>query len=117
MSPRDWRIRIHDILNAVRAIESYTSGMSFAEFAADPRTIDAVIRNLTVIGEAANHVPEEVCLQYDEIPWQEMKSIRNVVVHEYFGVSSRIVWDTANIDLPRIIPLLERILEPGSSPR
>ena len=111
MSPRDWRIRIHDILNAAQSIETYTEGLSCAEFAADQRTFDAVIRNLTVIGESANHVPEEVCLRYADIPWQEMKGIRNIVVHEYFGVSTRIIRDTVRIDLPPVIPLLEKILE------
>ncbi len=111
MSPRDWRIRIHDILNAAGSIETYTEGLSFAEFAADQRTFDAVIRNLTVIGESANHVPEEVCLRYADIPWQEMKGIRNIVVHEYFVVSPQIIWDTISIDLPQIIPFLKKLIE------
>jgi len=111
VSPRDWRIRIHDILNAAQSIETYTEGMSFEEFTADSRTLDAVIRNLTVIGGSADHVPEEICLLYAEIPWQEMKGIRNVVVHEYFLVSPQIIWDTISIDLPQIIPSLKKLIE------
>lgn len=111
MSPRNWRVRIHDIINAVKAIESYIEGMEYENFAFDQKTIDAVIRNLTIIGEAANNVPEEIIREHPSIPWQEMKGIRNIVVHEYFGVSASIVWDTVRIDIPPIIPLLEKILE------
>lgn len=112
MSPRNWRVRIHDILNAIKAIESYAKGMVvFEDFASDQKTVDAVIRNLVIIGEAATNVPEEIILDHPSIPWQEMKGIRNIVVHEYFGVSTRIIRDTVRIDLPPVIPLLEKILE------
>lgn len=111
MSPRNWRVRIHDILNAIKAIESYAKGMEFEYFASDQKTVDAVIRNLVIIGEAATNVPEEIILDHPSIPWQEMKGIRNIVVHEYFGVSTRIIRDTVRIDLPPVIPLLEKILE------
>ena len=57
MPERDWRIRIHDITDAIEKIQKYTMGMSFSEFHADDRTIDAVLRNLAVIGEAARHIP------------------------------------------------------------
>ena len=81
MSPRNWRVRIHDILNAIKAIESYAKGMEFEDFASDQKTVDAVIRNLVIIGEAATNVPEEIILDHPSIPWQEMKGIRNIVVH------------------------------------
>lgn len=74
--PRNWKLRITDILDAIAAIQAYTSGMEYEHFAHDPKTVDAVLRNLTIIGEAANHVPEEVIQAYPEIPWAEMSGMR-----------------------------------------
>jgi uncharacterized protein with HEPN domain len=67
--------------------------------------VDAVIRNFIVIGEAAYHIPEEICWTNPEIPWSDMRSMRNFVVHEYFGVNYKILWDTIRIDLPPVVPL------------
>ena len=64
MPERDWRLRIHDITEAIHKIQKYTNGMSFSEFHADDRTIDAVLRNLKVIGEAARHIPPHVTEKY-----------------------------------------------------
>jgi uncharacterized protein with HEPN domain len=89
--PRDWKQRIADILEAVERIQRYTSGMDLDSFSADDRTVDAVVRNITVIGEAARSVPDEVRRAHPEIPWDEMRGIRNVIVHDYFGVSLSIL--------------------------
>ena len=78
MPPREWIVRIEDILEASRRIVDYVGDSTQKEFSADPRTIDAVIRNLTVIGEAARHIPEEAIQQYPETPWKEMRGIRNI---------------------------------------
>jgi uncharacterized protein with HEPN domain len=67
--PRNWKIRIHDILKALESIRVYTKGMSFEDFSADQKTIDAVVRNFIVIGEAAAHVPDNICSRYPEILW------------------------------------------------
>ena len=77
MLHRDWKIRIHDMLKAVEAIRHYTEGMSFEEFTADRKTVDAVVRNLMIIGEAAARTPDDVCLTHPEIPWYEMRGMRN----------------------------------------
>jgi uncharacterized protein with HEPN domain len=108
---RELLFRIQDILDALEAIRSYTSGMAFSDFVADRRTVDAVIRNLAVIGEAASHIPAEVCADHPDIPWMDMRGMRNFVVHEYFGVSDAILWDTVTRNLPTLPELLERILE------
>lgn len=111
MPSRDWRIRIEDILDAVGAVQEYVTGMGFDEFTRDRRTIDAVLRRFTVIGEAAAHVPAEVCSRYPEVPWGEMRAMRNFVVHEYFGVSEKILWDTIQVELPEVVSLLRKVLE------
>ena len=111
MPPRQLLFHIQDILDALEAIRVYTKGMKFPDFVADRRTVDAVIRNLTVIGEAAAHIPNEVCDEYTDIPWTDMRAMRNFVVHEYFGVSDLIVWDTVTRNLPSLHEPLERILK------
>jgi uncharacterized protein with HEPN domain len=107
---RDWKFRIRDILDAVEKIKSYTAGMNREAFGADNKTVDAVVYNLSVIGEAACHVPDHVQERYPDIPWQQMRGIRNVVVHQYFGVSVDILWETVRRDLPLLEPLLRQVL-------
>lgn len=105
-----WKLRITDILDAIAAIREYTMGMEYEEFAHDRKTVDAVLRSLMIIGEAVNHVPEEVTQRYPEIPWAEMSGMRNVVVHIYFGVNLQIIWDTIRRNLPLLIESLEVLL-------
>jgi uncharacterized protein with HEPN domain len=65
---------------------------------------------LIIIGEAACHIPEEICLDNPAVPWKDMRAMRNFVVHEYFGISDSILWDTIQIDLPPLVPLLKPLL-------
>lgn len=110
MPPRNWKIRIHDILKALESIRAYTVDMSFENFADDRKTVDAVVRNFIVIGEAAAHVPDDFCSEHPEISWHEMRGMRNFVVHEYFGVSDRILWDTIQNNLPPLESLLKKVI-------
>ena len=111
MPPRDWRFRIRDILDAVEAVQRYTEGMTYEAFTADRKTVDAVIRNLIVIGEAAARVPDDVALAHPDIPWKDMRDMRNFVIHEYFGVSDKILWDTLQRDLAPLLLLLKPLLK------
>ena len=72
--------------------------------------MDAVIRNITVIGETASHVPPEISDRHPQVPWKEMRDIRNIVIHEYFGVGLNILWETVRNDLPLLVPLLKEVL-------
>jgi len=110
MPPRDWRMRIEDILDAIGQIQDYTRGITFEAFRQDRKTIDAVVRNITVIGEAAGNVPSAVAEQHGEIPWRQMRDFRNVVVHAYFGVDLKVLWDTVRVDLPPLVDPLRRVL-------
>jgi len=103
-------MRIQDILEGIAKIERYMDGKTFQDFVADTLLVDAVLRNLEVIGEAAGHVPEDRQTRHPEIPWYEIKGMRNLVAHEYFGVSLDIVWLTVHDDLGPIVPLLTRML-------
>lgn len=93
---------ISDIITSITNIEEYVQGMTLEVFIHDKKTIDAVIRNLEVIGQAARNMPQEIVAQYPEIPWKEMVSMRNKVLHEYFGVDLDILWKTIQEDLPAL---------------
>jgi uncharacterized protein with HEPN domain len=91
--PRDFRLYLDDMLDAIHQIRSYLQGMDEAAFAADRKTQDAVIRNLEIIGEAARNLPDNITQTAPEIEWRKVKGLRNILIHEYFGVNLPIIWD------------------------
>ncbi len=109
MPPRTWLIRVSDMLDAIAKIYRYTGGMTFEEFSSDEKTIDAVVRNLGVIGEAARYIPDSVRNGYPEIPWSAIVGMRNFVIHQYSGVSLTTVWATLKDDLPPLEAVLNVI--------
>jgi len=113
MSKRDYRLFLQDILESIERIEEYTEGYDFETFTKDRKTVDAVLRNLEIIGEAAKHIPENIQTQHPEIPWKRVIGLRNVVIHHYFGVDLSIVWVIIKKQLPElkdaVISLLEEI--------
>jgi uncharacterized protein with HEPN domain len=112
LSPeREWRFRIEDILFAVYAIQKYIHGLTYDDFKKDAKTVDAVVRRLMIIGEAASHIPEEISSKVTAIDWRLIRGMRNVIVHEYFGISDKIIWDTIQEDLPGIIEPLQRLID------
>ena len=102
MSKRLSRLYLEDILTSITRIEDYTEDLSFKSFDNDQKTIDAVVRNLEIIGEAAKNIPEDFIEEHNNLPWQEMVSMRNKVIHEYFGVDVEILWQTIHEDLPKL---------------
>jgi len=90
---REERLYLDDILDGIAAIREFTAGMTAGEFEADRKTLDAVIRNLEVIGEAAGRLSEATRALAPEIDWRKIVAMRNVLTHAYFGVSKPIVWD------------------------
>jgi uncharacterized protein with HEPN domain len=108
--PRHWRLRVTDILECVASTDEYTRDLDYNEFAKDSRTAKAVIRDLTVIGEAAAAIPDWLIERHPEVPWADMRDMRNVVVHQYFGVDLNIVWDTVRNNLPSLVQPLRHVL-------
>jgi uncharacterized protein with HEPN domain len=106
---RDWKSRISDIVEAIDKVLAYTEGMRVEQFVQDRKTIDAVIRNFIIIGEAASRLPEDVMATHPDVPWREMRDMRNLVIHEYFGVDNLIVWETIQNNLPPLLPILRRL--------
>jgi uncharacterized protein with HEPN domain len=114
MPSRNWKIRIADILESVHRIQRYTKGMTYDQFEDDEKTVDSVLRNLEIIGEASRHVPREIKDRHKDLPWVEMNTMRNIVVHEYHGVNLKIIWQTINEDLPPLLPQLDKLLKKES---
>jgi len=108
--PRNWKIRIRDILDCIEKIEKFTRGYTFTDFQEDEKTIDSVLRNLEIIGEASRHVPTDIRIRYPDIPWVEMLTMRNIVIHEYHGVNLEIIWQTVKENLPPLVSPLKQIL-------
>ena len=92
-------------------IDEYISGMSFVDFKKDYKTVDAVIRNFEIIGEASKKLPDKLKEKYSKVPWNEMYLLRNKVTHEYFGIDYEIIWDVASNYLPDNRMQIESILE------
>ncbi|MGB9914671.1 MAG: DUF86 domain-containing protein [Candidatus Bathyarchaeales archaeon] len=92
---RNPKIYIQDILEAITKIDQYLKELTFEEFTKDNKTIDATIRNFAVIGEAAKNIPVAIKKKHNEIPWKRMAGMRDKLIHEYFGVDPKILWDTA----------------------
>ena len=107
---RDWRFRVRDVLAAVTAAIDYSDGHDAETFAADRKTVDAVIRNLVVMGESVRWIPGPIKERHPDVPWTTMRAVRNIVVHEYFGVDLEILWETVQLDLPPLVERLESVL-------
>jgi uncharacterized protein with HEPN domain len=110
MSPRDWRDRIRDVLDAIVEIQRFTQDMKYEDFKKDDKTVRAVEMNFIIIGEAASQIPDEVEEQYTAIPWNLMRAMLNRIVHVYFKVDEKLMWDTIQNDLPPLVPELEKLL-------
>ncbi|WP_030008077.1 DUF86 domain-containing protein [Picosynechococcus sp. NKBG042902] len=108
-TPRDWRLRIQDILQAAQDISDFTAGLSFEKFANNKMLVQSVLYNFVIIGEASANIPEEIKRQYPEIPWRIMADMRNVMAHEYFQVNLGVVWQTLQRSLPPVIAQLEKL--------
>lgn len=99
---RDYLLYLEDILQAVRKIERYTQGLSVKRLRQNTLVIDAVTRNLEIIGEAAKHIPAAVKKKYPDIEWRKISGFRNILAHEYFGVDKDVLLDIIVNKLPKL---------------
>jgi uncharacterized protein with HEPN domain len=111
VSARTWQERVQDILAAIAEIQTFIAGLSRDQFLADAKTIKAVVADLTIIGEAARHVPGAVAQAHPAIPWALMTGMRHRIVHGYYQVDPVIVWDTCQNDLGPLIQPLQQLLQ------
>lgn len=110
MPKRDDQLLLKDIIEAGNKIIKYTKGLTYESFLEDERTIDAVLRNFEVIGEAANRLSESFKIENPNIEWRKLIAFRNLLIHEYFGVDLVIVYDVINMLLPSSIASLETLI-------
>jgi uncharacterized protein with HEPN domain len=108
---RDPRDYINDILAEIARISEFTKGMTFDAFSMDTKTVYAVIRSFEVIGEAVKNLTDDVREKHPEIPWKRMAGMRDKLIHEYFGVSTKILWETIRNRIPELKEKLESLRE------
>jgi uncharacterized protein with HEPN domain len=108
--PRKLWLLISDIQKAVKRLQKLIEGMALEKFLTDERTIEAVLYNFAIIGEAASKIPSAIRNKQATIPWQQMIGMRNIVIHEYFRIDLEILWDTIQNRLPELLPSLQGML-------
>jgi uncharacterized protein with HEPN domain len=110
MSKREPELLLKDIEESIKKIKVYTKGMSFEMFQNDDKTIDAVIRNFEIIGEAANRIPDEIKDKFTEVNWHRIRGFRNRIVHDYMGVDLEIIWEIIEKNIDELQEQIEEII-------
>jgi uncharacterized protein with HEPN domain len=109
MSSRKWQQRIQDILESAISIQENSQGLTFETFCENKLLIKAILYDYLIIGEASRHIPQEIQLQYPEVPWRLMADMRNVIAHQYFQVRLKLIWQGTQQDIPSLIEKLQKL--------
>ncbi len=102
---------VRDIRDAMESAVAFVGGMTYSDFVDDVKTVRAVERNITIIGEAARNVPDEIRQRFPDVPWADMVGMRNFVTHVYFRISQEIVWKTVTAVIPELLPSISACLQ------
>ncbi len=108
---KDDQVYLRHILDAVEKIETYLGSRTYEFFSNNDMMIDAVVRELEIVGEATSHLSNQLRASHPEIPWRDAIDMRNFLIHEYFGVRTHLVWDTCKEDLPKLKKLIDNLLD------
>lgn len=111
MSERAPKLLLEDILDSARKIIEYTRNITYDEFITDSKTIDAVVRNYEIIGEASNRLPDDVKDRINTVDWFRLRGFRNRIAHQYFGLDHQIIWQLKETHLKTLILEIEAILD------
>jgi uncharacterized protein with HEPN domain len=109
MSKREPILLLDDIIESIQKIKIYTSGLLLDDFLKDDKTIDAVIRNFEIIGEASNRIPDEIRNKFQLVNWHRIRGFRNRIVHDYMGIDYEIVWEIIEKDLEELKNKIQEI--------
>lgn len=107
---REYLDYLNDILEGAQKAVGFAGDLSFENFVRDEKSLFAVVRALEIIGEAAGRIPKSVRDRSPDVPWQDMIGMRNIVIHEYFGVDAEVIWRTVKDDLPKLQAAIEKLL-------
>ena len=108
---KDPSIFLHHILDSIRSIEEYTNSLSESEFLNAPEKQDSTVRRIEVIGEAVKNLSEDFKNVHTEIVWYKIAGMRDMLIHEYFGVDMELVWSTIQKDIPELKEQIEKIMK------
>ncbi|AFZ68547.1 HepT-like ribonuclease domain-containing protein [Deinococcus peraridilitoris] len=106
-----WRWRVQEMQAALGRIGRYTTGLTVEDFEQSELVRDAVLHNLLVVGESVAYLPEEVRLLHPDLPWDELRQVRHLIAHDYFGLDVQLLWHTVTVELPALAPQLARVIE------
>ena len=109
MKKRNPKLYLDDMLNAITKIGDYIENLTYEEFIQNDMAMDAVLRNLEVFGEAAKGIPEDIKEKYPDIPWRRITGLRNIVIHEYFGVDLENIWKIITENIPEVKPPIMKL--------
>jgi uncharacterized protein with HEPN domain len=108
---RDVKLYLNDILECIDFIGNYTAGVNWDDFKDNPEKQDAVLRRLEIMGEAVKGIPADIRIQHPNIPWREIAGLRDVLIHNYFGITLEMVWNVVVNDLDSIADSIKAILQ------